>query len=198
MPTMQPSTSPLMLPGARMTAVEFELIPEGPPQYELINGILTYMAGGNQPHQKCSWNLTELLGIFRRANRSIGVFYTAPFDVYLNGSNVFQPDLLFISAERMHILDKYVRGAPDLVVEILSPTTTKKDVNVKAPIYAQAGVKELWIVDVLAPTLTIFENQEGAWLEQAQLSSINQRVSTAVLPGLVLTYVDVFEGIDNG
>ena len=79
-----------------------------------------------------------------------------PFDVVLSDTDVVQPDLLFVSNERANIItDENIQGAPDLVVEILSPSTAERDQTFKRSLYAKHGVKEYWLVDTDAKTVTV-------------------------------------------
>ena len=78
----------------------------------------------------------------------LGRLFIAPLDVVLSATNVVQPDLVFISNARMHIItDANIQGAPDLVVEVLSPSTAARDWRTKHDLYAEHGVQEYWIVD---------------------------------------------------
>ncbi|MGF1655636.1 MAG: Uma2 family endonuclease [Verrucomicrobiales bacterium] len=92
----------------------------------------------------------------------MGKLYNAPLDVYLDDTNVFQPDLLFVSKNHYSILtDAGVEGAPDFIVEILSPKTAKLDLENKRLQYAKHGVQELWIIDPKARTIAIHRFHEN-------------------------------------
>jgi Uma2 family endonuclease len=81
-------------------------------------------------------------------SRKLGTVRAAPYDVYFDHENAFQPDILYISNERKHLIDKDgLYGAPDLIIEILSPSTAQYDLKDKKDVYEQYGVKEYWIVD---------------------------------------------------
>lgn len=78
----------------------------------------------------------------------LGQVLVAPLDVYLDKQNVFQPDILFVSKERLHLMEENgLHGAPDMVIEILSPSTAKNDLGIKKEVYERSGVKEYWVVD---------------------------------------------------
>ena len=124
-------------------------------RYELIDGELMPMPSPKEIHQK----ILLLLGAewlwFTLGNR-LGAVYVAPFDVILSDFNVVQPDLLFVSNARSHIItEDNIRGAPDLVVEILSPSTADYDRTTKRELYERYGVPEYWMVDPYAKTITI-------------------------------------------
>jgi Uma2 family endonuclease len=97
-------------------------------------------------HQRISRKIAFVIEKFVTENDLGEVFY-APCDVYLDKENVVQPDILFISKERLNIIDeKNIQGAPDLVIEIISESTAYRDLVQKKKLYAKFGVKEYWIV----------------------------------------------------
>ena len=103
-----------------------------------------------------------------------------------------QPDLLFISRAREHtITDENVRGAPDLVIEILSPSTTERDVGYKHDLYSRHGVLEYWIVDPIAETIAVHRQRDGR-LELAGTFGPRDTLVTALLQGLELKLDDIF------
>jgi Uma2 family endonuclease len=114
--------------------------------YELIEGELLMTPSPIPKHQRISRELEFEILKFVKANDLGEVFY-APCDVYLDDENVIQPDILFISKERLNIIgEKNIQGAPDLVVEIISENTAYRDLVQKKKLYARFGVKEYWIV----------------------------------------------------
>lgn len=142
------------------TAKDYMELPEGAP-FQLIQSKLIFMPSPTYLHQKISMLLGNQL--FNHVDsKSLGEVCAAPMDVHFDENNIYQPDLLFIRKERLHIIDKFVYGAPDLVVEILSKATEAKDKNDKKEIYAQYGVQEYWVINPENETLEVFslENQE--------------------------------------
>ncbi len=132
-------------------------------RYELLNGELILSPSPKEIHQYISGNLYFKIATFVR-ERSVGKVYFSPFDVVLSDTNVVQPDILFISNERTEIITPdNVRGAPDMVVEILSPATAERDRTIKLDLYAQHGVKEYWIVDPDARKITVLLRGEGVF-----------------------------------
>jgi Uma2 family endonuclease len=123
----------------------------------------------------------------------VGKVYDAPFDVYLNNDNVFQPDLVFIARQNYGILtDAGVEGVPDLVIEILSPGTAKLDQNAKLRVYAQTGVKELWFIDPEAATVAVYYLQQNPAHPAAVYSTADQFTSS-FFPGLVCSVAEFFK-----
>ena len=160
-------------------------------RYELLNGELMMVPSPNRKHQRILSRLDRELGRFTE-ERGLGEVYVAPFDVFLSDTNVVQPDVLFVSRAREHrITEKNVRGAPDLVIEILSPSTAEKDLGPKYELYSSRGVLEYWIVDPAAETVTVHQQRDGR-LELAGTFGRGDRLATAVLDGLELDVDDIF------
>lgn len=123
-------------------------------RYELIEGELYMTPSPNTRHQKISRELEFRLMKFVK-EKGLGEVFDAPFDVYLDEENVVQPDILFVSNDRLEIIgEDNIKGAPDLVIEILSENTAYRDTIQKKMLYARFGVKEYWIV---APKEEIIE-----------------------------------------
>jgi Uma2 family endonuclease len=115
-------------------------------RYELINGELIMTPLPVPKHQRVSRKIEFILEKFVSGNNLGEVFY-APCDVYLDNENVVQPDILFISKDRLDIIgEKNIQGAPDLVVEIISENSVYRDMVQKKKLYAKFNVKEYWIV----------------------------------------------------
>ena len=111
-------------------------------------------------HQKIVGNLFKLVSKHVE-EQDLGEVVFAPLDVKFSKIDVLQPDVLFISKQRMkNIKQPYVEGAPDLVVEVLSPSTAERDKTVKKDIYYREGVREMWIVDPDEETVSVFEREE--------------------------------------
>ena len=175
-----------------LTVHDYGELPEGPPYYQLIEGDLETSPSPNRFHQEVLRNIAYILLEFLQRN-PLGQFYFAPFDVYLTDLNVFQPDLVFISNARKSILSAQgADGAPDLVVEILSPKTARLDKGVKKEIYARTGVTELWIVDPELRQLQVYHLQKSADLPVATYSG-KQKFASALFPGLKLQIGKIFQ-----
>ncbi len=147
----------------RPTYEDYLNIP-GDDRYELINGEFVLVGAPNIPHQTVSMGFSLELGIFVR-DGDLGLVFHAPTDVILTdseGVNVVQPDLIFVSREREHIITRAnIQGAPDLLVEILSPSTGRLDRTTKRDLYARHGVKEYWIADPEARTVVVMLLKDG-------------------------------------
>ena len=133
-------------PTTKLTYHDYAKTPEGE-IWELIDGEKFMPPSPGEAHQRINIMLGSRLHTFVE-DGGLGRVYIAPFDVVLSDLDVVQPDLLFISNERADIVTRAnVRGAPDLVVEIRSPSTANRDWTVKRDLYAKYGVKEYWVVD---------------------------------------------------
>lgn len=143
------------MPAIKFTYQDYRHTPDDQ-CYELLDGELIMVPAPNLEHQRIGTRLGVLLHTFVQEN-NLGEVFHAPCDVVLSDTDVVQPDLLFVSHERAHLLlgGDNVRGAPDLVVEILSPSTAGRDRTLKRALYAKHGVKEYWLVDPDARTVEV-------------------------------------------
>ena len=161
-------------------------------RYELIHGDLIIMAPApREAHQRIEMNLGSRLHMYVEEHE-LGRVYSAPFDVVLSSTIVVQPDLIFVSNERLHIItEDNIRGAPDLVVEILSPSTAGRDRTVKRSIYAGYKVKEYWLVDTDAKTVMVLL-LGGDGYELAGIYGEGQTITSPTLEGFTLHLNEIF------
>ncbi|MFZ3137588.1 MAG: Uma2 family endonuclease [Thermodesulfovibrionales bacterium] len=137
--------APAVIEKKKYTYEDYLKTPEDE-RYELIEGELLMTPSPIPTHQRISRKIAFMLEKVVTENNLGEVFY-APCDIYLDSENVVQPDILFISKERLNIIgEKNIQGAPDLVIEILSENTAYRDFVQKKKLYARFGVKEYWIV----------------------------------------------------
>ena len=141
----------------------FESLPEGT-LAEVINNQLVMSPATSSKHQLVSRAIFRQLDAFVLSHHLGEVFYS-PIDVYLDEENVFEPDLIYISNERLHILKDNVCGAPDLVVEVLSPGTEFKDKRDKKAAYEKFGVKEYWIAHPVTKKVIGYRLEEARFIE---------------------------------
>ncbi len=160
---------------------------------ELLNGDLMMVPAPNVKHQRILLRLAHQLGRFI-LDHELGELLPAPCDVVLSDTDVVQPDLLFVSREREHtITAENVRGAPDLVIEILSPSTADQDLGYKHELYGRHGVNEYWVLDPMAETVAIHRQRDGV-LELSDTLGRRDTLRTPLLKGLELQLDDVFPG----
>ena len=149
-----------MVTKAKYTYEDYLNTPEGE-RYELIDGELILVASPNEEHQIVSIELGSLMHYYAKAG-DLGRVFHAPFDIVFSDSEVVQPDIMFISKEREHIrTGANVQGAPDLVVEILSPSSLGRDWGYKRELYAKYGVKEYWIADPVHRMVSVMLLRDG-------------------------------------
>ena len=141
-------------PKLSLTYEDYARLPDDE-RCELIDGELIPMPSPKEIHQAVSGTLFMSVGMFVRV-AGLGRIYFAPFDVILSPFDVVQPDLIFVSNARAHIItEDNIRGAPDLAIEIISPSTERRDRIVKRNLYARHGVGEYWLIDPYAKTVTV-------------------------------------------
>ena len=160
--------------------------------YELIEGELLMTPSPVTYHQWIAKNISYELEKAVREKKS-GKVFNAPYDVYLDSENVFQPDVLYISKERFEIIgEKNVQGAPDLIVEVLSEGTAYRDLVKKKKLYAKFGVKEYWIVDPSEKTVEIFNNKDAVFILEKTYTQ-NDTLESSFIEELKIKLSEVFE-----
>ena len=159
------------------------------PRYQLINGDLIQMAGASDPHQVfLMWLCSGLL--LQTEALSIGEIRIPPYDVHIDQFNTYQPDLLFVSNARRHIIENSgITGVPDVVVEILSESTRRHNLNRKLPVYINAGVPEVWVVDLDARTLSIYA---GNATTPSTVLTAADILTSDVMPGVAVELESIF------
>ena len=178
-------------PAVKFTYEDYLTTPEDE-RYELLDGDLMMVPAPNVKHQRVSAQLYVQLHRFIE-DRGLGTVLYAPCDVVLSNADTVQPDILFVSRERENdlITPENVRGAPDLVIEILSPSTETKDRGLKRDLYGRHGVTEYWLVDPIAETVSI-HRQRGGVLAATNTFSRERTLRSPLLAGLELHLDDVF------
>jgi Uma2 family endonuclease len=145
MMTAQPQLL-LRSPDASWDYARWEQLPDDGNRYEVICGVLYMSTAPSQFHQWIVMQLIELVGLPAK-RQGLAYPYMAPIGVLMPGCDPVQPDFLLIRQDRAEIIpDQRIRGVPDLIAEVLSPTNPEQDTVVKRAAYARAGVPEYWIV----------------------------------------------------
>jgi|SRR5688572_24912113 len=151
------------------------------PRCELLYGRFVLMTSPVLRHQDVLIRLARFFLDFADAHDGRAIM--APMDVRLADHSVVQPDLLYVSNERKSVLHERVRGAPDLVVEVLSPSTARRDLGEKLRLYGESGIREYWVVDPAAKTFEFLVADNGGFrlaLPEAEV------YSSPVIAGLEL------------
>lgn len=160
-------------------------------RYQLLDGELILAPAPTTRHQRILINLLQALDAFVRAN-GVGEVFLSPCDVVLSSYDVVQPDLLFVSHARSSIVtEANLQGAPDLVVEVLSPGTAQYDRGYKRALYGRHGVREYWLVDPEAQRVEILVGgAEG--LAPAATYQRGQALVSPLLAGLTIELEQLF------
>lgn len=164
-----------------------------PPEkrYEIIEGDLHMTPAPLTKHQMTLLNLTLKLHEFINKN-SLGKCLIAPVDVVLSREDVIQPDILFISKDRLGILtEKNVEGPPDLLVEVLSPSTKNWDREAKRKLYEHYGVREYWIVDPDAKTVEVLQMTDDGY-RSYRVFACGTHLQSPLLEGLAFLIDEIF------
>lgn len=166
-----------------MTTEEYLRTPETNKPAELIYGALRVADSPLAPHQAAILDLSLALVPHVRAN-GLGEIWLAPLDVILDAERhlVLQPDLFFVSTERSHIVTDRVRGAPDLVVEVLSPLPRIGSLEERITWFARYGVRECWLVHHRERRLEVFAF-DGGVVSERRLVNDRTPIGSRVLPG---------------
>jgi len=142
-------------------AADYAALPDEP-RCELIFGRIYVPPSPAPPHQMASFLLAKRLD--KIAERTGGQVFVAPLDVWLAEHSVVQPDVIYVSAARRGIVGERIEGAPDLLVEVLSPRTSRRDRNEKLALYAGAGVREYWLPDLAERQISFLVNEGGRFV----------------------------------
>ena len=157
--------------------------PEDGRRYEIYDGEVFVVPSPLPLHQIVADNVAQLLREYSEAQGGIAI--TSPLDIVFSEYNVLQPDVVFFSAGRRHLvkLREVIRGHPDLVVEVLSPSTEATDRGRKLQTFARFGVPEYWIIDSDAPSIEILKLEAGVYALAAKATGEGKALS-ATLPSL--------------
>lgn len=168
---------------------------------ELIDGFIRLMSGPNELHARLSYNWGFIAGMFIKNRKGKCRIYAAPFDVRLpvHGSkdddkifDVVQPDICVI-CDLSKLDERGCLGAPDLVVEVLSPSSLKYDWNYKFNLYETAGVREYWIVDPKAKIVNVFLLQSDGRYDLGTVYECHQKAPVYIFEGLEIDLKELFE-----
>ena len=178
-------------PKPKLTYEDYAKTPDDE-RWELIDGELFISPSPKRAHQRSQMTLGSRMSFFADEN-DLGEVYS-DFDVVLSDTDTVRPGLLFVSKERLHIITAdNVQGAPDLVVEIRSESTARRDWTTKRALYERHGVKEYWLVDPEAATVAVLLLDEGE-LKVTGVYGEGDTLSSAVMSGFSIVLADIFRG----
>lgn len=170
------------------TSEDYWNLPEGE-RAELINGRLYAMASPGYKHQKICFSLSRKIADYIDINKGSCEVILAPFAVNLNANDetYVEPDISVI-CDKNKITEKECKGAPDLVIEIVSPSSRKMDYSTKNALYSEAGVREYWIVDTEKDRTTVYRYDEDA---APAIIPFSQPVTVGIYPDLSIIIADL-------
>jgi len=182
--------------GVKLTYDDFVRFPDDGLRHELIDGEHYVTPSPNTKHQQVSLNLVFLIERWlRQKNERVGRLFFAPFDVVFSRFDVVEPDLLYMSNERAAriLTAANVQGVPELVVEIASPGTRRRDETIKRNLYERSGVSEYWVVDPELDVVRVYRRAGEEFARPVELSAQTGDVlTTSLLPGLELRLSRIF------
>lgn len=174
------------------TVSEYRAMPEGPPYYQLIEGDLIRAPSPNSFHQDIAFNIAYLLRQHVSKHR-FGKVCIAPLDVYLSEDTVVQPDVFFLSRKNLALMQTDgVHGAPDLVVEVVSPANGALEMKRKRPLYARHGVREEWLIEPELEQIHRYDFTVDV-AKPVRIVDSDESFETPLLPGLVISAAEVFQ-----
>lgn len=179
----------------RLTYDDFVRFPDDGLRHELIDGVHYVTPSPVTRHQQLSGRLHLAIGSYLEAHPEAGHLFYAPFDVIFSRWDVVEPDLIFVAADQLEILtDANVRGAPALVIEILSPGTRKRDLGIKRELFDRGGVREYWVVDPKLEDVAVYRRHaDGRLVPAGALTAADgSMLTTPLLPGFELRLAKLF------
>ena len=169
-------------PQGAWTYEDLFTLPDDGRRYEIIDGELFEMPAPGSDHGFTITNLLLLLGPLVKALG--GRIAAAPMDVFFGGANPVQPDIVVLLPARLHLVsERGIEGAPNLVIEVLSPSNPEDHLVTKRELYARGGVPEYWLVDPAAATIEVLALDGRVYRTHVRATG-DQVVTSLVLPGL--------------
>jgi len=180
-------------PDSRLTYDDLLLFPDDGLRHELIDGEHYVTPSPVLRHQRLLGRLHVAIADYVREHPASGEVLLSPFDIVFSKWDVVEPDLMFIAGDQPHILtEKNMVGAPALVVEILSPSTRKRDQTLKLRLFEKNGVREYWMIDPDRNLVTINRRVEGTAFTALDRLGVDAVLTTPLLPGWTLPLGQLF------
>lgn len=161
---------------------------------ELIDGELFVTPSPFIPHQRLVLRLAQSLANHFDVHSDQGEVFAAPLDVIFTPNDVVEPDLFVVLGNQQEILtDKWVRGAPAIVIEVLSKGTRKRDETLKRSLFEREGVREYWLVDRKRSQIAVYRRGADGSFPLAATLDTNETLTTTLLPGWSLSLARLFK-----
>jgi Uma2 family endonuclease len=178
----------------KLTYADLLALPDDGLRHELIDGEHFVTPSPGSVHQLIAGNLHFLIRTYL-VGHPIGVIMLAPFDIVLTDFDVVEPDLIYFSKPRFEEIvgERNARGAPDVAVEVLSPSTRRRDEITKRRLYERTGVREYWVVDPELETVKLYRAAEGRLVKEPELSlEANDVLASPLFPDMNLPLSEIF------
>ncbi|MBQ4058878.1 MAG: Uma2 family endonuclease [Lachnospiraceae bacterium] len=165
-------------------------LPEGE-RSELIDGVIYNMAPPNRMHQKIISQLTKVIGQYIDRNNGSCEVYPSPFAVFLNNDdrNYVEPDISVI-CDKNKLDDKGCNGAPDWIVEVVSPSTKRIDYGIKLFKYRTAGVREYWIINPITNSINVFDLEKN---EKSDQYTFDDDIEVCIYEDLIINVSELIK-----
>ncbi len=175
----------------KYTEQDYSLLEEGAP-FQLIDNDLIMSPAPSLLHQLILGEFYDALKAHIKQQDPNGLVVLSPIDIHLNNGNIYQPDMIYISGPRKNdIIKERIEGAPDLIIEILSPSNAYYDLRLKKDIYEKYGVKEYIIVDPIQQNAEVHLLENGLFALK-QKATKTEQLNSVILPGLVFDLARIF------
>lgn len=178
----------------KLSYEDYALIPDDGRRHEILDGEHVMSPAPKTKHQRIVSRLDRSLGTFVD-ERGMGEVFVAPFDVVLSEHDIVQPDVCFVADDRLGIVDEdNCKGAPDLVVEVLSASTRRRDLIGKRKQYERFGVREYWVVDPAVDAVQTFRpGADGRYERVGDLAAeAGDALTSPLVPDWRLALADLF------
>jgi Uma2 family endonuclease len=175
----------------KYTIDDYLLLEEGAP-FQLINYDLIMSPSPLAIHQQILFELSEIIVLFNIEHGRRAQWFYAPMDVKFDDGNIFQPDILYVSEDRKtEIIKDRIEGAPDLIIEILSPSNAYYDLRLKKDVYEKYGVKEYIIIDPIALNADLYVLKDGLYYLH-QKAAKTETLNSVLLQGFKIELAKLF------
>ncbi len=180
-----------MVISTKYTHADLLVMPDDGKRREILDGELIVSPSHKVPHQR---TIGHIAAVFVRYldRHAIGQILLSPLDVIFSEFDVLQPDVIFVRNNNRGILQDWIRGAPDIVIEVLSPSSISIDRGPKLKAYARFSVPEYWIVDPDVRAIEVYRQAEGGY-ELVSIYGEHDSVTSSLLPEFTLPVAQVFE-----
>ena len=182
-------------PQKKLTSAELLLLPDDGKRHELIDGVHYVTPSPRIPHQVLVGRIFVAMSNFLTGHQHLGRVFLSPVDVVMSEHNLVVSDLLFVARDQQSILtEANVQGVPALVVEVLSPSTRRRDEGIKRKLFDQKGVREYRVVDPQNCRVSICRRSaDGSFpIVSTLTAAADEQIATPLLPGFELSLSELF------